>query len=168
MSAGLAASTVTPGSTAPVASRATPAIAPVLFVWAPAIVDTRQIAATSPTNLKVFIIIASTFPCRSHRIEFAMGWQKLTCQLSIVQKSCVIIRAAMRSPSRTLNRTAYEKIRAAIIHGRFDFGEPLSETELAKALGISKGPVRTALRELQVHGLVEIVPQSATYVFRAS
>ena len=83
------------------------------------------------------------------------------------------LRSALRllsrdSASGSLSRSAFETIRAAIVHGRFDFGEPLSETELAGALGISKGPVRTALRELQINGLVEIVPQSATYVFRAS
>lgn len=67
-----------------------------------------------------------------------------------------------------LNRTAYERIRAAIVYGRLDFGEPLSETELARALGVSKGPIRSALVELQVKGLVEIVPQSGTYVFSAT
>src|SRR5262245_29026345 len=68
----------------------------------------------------------------------------------------------------TLSEFAFERIRDAIVYGRFDFGEPLSETELARALGIGKGAVRTARRELQAKGLVEIVPQSATYVFRAS
>src|SRR5438874_2297289 len=67
-----------------------------------------------------------------------------------------------------LTRRAYEKIRAAIVFGRFDLGEPLSEMELGRALGISKGPVRAALGELQVKGLVEIVPQSGTYVFTAT
>src|SRR5579872_4237246 len=75
-----------------------------------------------------------------------------------------------RSPllPRSLTKVAYESIRDAVMYGRFDFGEPLSETELAHALGMSKGPVRTALKELQISGLVEIVPQSATYVFRAA
>jgi DNA-binding GntR family transcriptional regulator len=78
-----------------------------------------------------------------------------------------LVSQSSRLP-RNLTKVAYESIRDAIVYGRFDFGEPLSETELAHALGMSKGPVRTALRELQVSGLVEIVPQSATYVFRAT
>lgn len=77
-------------------------------------------------------------------------------------------RAEARATTARLNRTAYDRIRAAIVYGRFDFGEPLSETELARALGVSKGPVRSALVELQVKGLVEIVPQSGTYVFSAT
>ncbi len=64
-----------------------------------------------------------------------------------------------------LTRLAYARISSAIVDGRLDFGEPLSEIELAKALGMSKSPVRNAIKELEVRGLVEIVPQSGTYVF---
>lgn len=67
-----------------------------------------------------------------------------------------------------LARLAYSRISAAIVEGRLDFGEPLSEIELARALGMSKSPVRNAIKELQVRGLVEIVPQSGTYVFSPS
>jgi DNA-binding GntR family transcriptional regulator len=65
-----------------------------------------------------------------------------------------------------LTRRAVEQIRIAIVHGQFDFGEPLSENELARALGVSKAPIRAALNELRLKGLVEIVPQSGSYVFR--
>jgi DNA-binding GntR family transcriptional regulator len=64
-----------------------------------------------------------------------------------------------------LTRIAYEKIRAAIVYGPLDLGEPLSENALAKALGMSKAPVRAAMSELRLKGLVEVVPQSGTYVF---
>ena len=64
-----------------------------------------------------------------------------------------------------LAQTAYQRISSAIVDGRLDLGEPLSEVELARALGMSKSPVRNAIKELQVRGLVEIVPQSGTYVF---
>jgi len=64
-----------------------------------------------------------------------------------------------------LTRLAYEKIRAAIVYGPLDLGEPLSEIALAKALGMSKAPVRAAMSELRLKGLVEVVPQSGTYVF---
>jgi DNA-binding GntR family transcriptional regulator len=67
--------------------------------------------------------------------------------------------------NNNLARTAYNRISSAIVDGRLDLGEPLSEVELAKALGMSKSPVRNAIKELQVRGLVEIVPQSGTYVF---
>ena len=64
-----------------------------------------------------------------------------------------------------LTRVAYEKIRAAIVYGPLDLGEPLSENALAKALGMSKAPIRAAMSELRLKGLVEVVPQSGTYVF---
>jgi DNA-binding GntR family transcriptional regulator len=68
-------------------------------------------------------------------------------------------------PGANLTRIAYEKISSAIVFGRLDLGEPLSEADLSKALGMSKSPVRNAINELKVHGLVEIIPQSGTYVF---
>ena len=60
---------------------------------------------------------------------------------------------------------AYERIRDAIVSGALEFGEPLSEVQIAQALGMSKAPVRAAFIELRDKGLVTIVPQSGTYVF---
>jgi DNA-binding GntR family transcriptional regulator len=64
-----------------------------------------------------------------------------------------------------LTQLAYEKIRKAIVYGPLDLGEPLSENDLAKALRMSKAPIRGALTELRLKGLVKVVPQSGTYVF---
>src|SRR5277367_5296491 len=68
----------------------------------------------------------------------------------------------------SLTREAFERIREAIVSGALEFGEPLSETQIAKALGMSKAPVRAAFMELRDKGLVNIVPQSGTYVFSPS
>lgn len=65
----------------------------------------------------------------------------------------------------SLTREAFERIREAIVSGALEFGEPLSETQIAKALGMSKAPVRAAFMELRDKGLMTIVPQSGTYVF---
>ena len=65
----------------------------------------------------------------------------------------------------SLTREAFERIREAIVSGALEFGEPLSETQIAKALGMSKAPVRAAFMELRDKGMVNIVPQSGTYVF---
>lgn len=70
-----------------------------------------------------------------------------------------------RGRTGTLSKIAYDRISSAIVYGRLDFGEPLSEGELANALGMSKAPVRMAISELKMRGLVEIIPQSGTYVF---
>src|SRR5579864_5851270 len=76
-------------------------------------------------------------------------------------------RARVDSPLKvvpeSLARIAYERIRRAIVWGRLDLGEPLSEQELADALNMSKAPVRIALTELRVRGLVITVPRSGTY-----
>jgi DNA-binding GntR family transcriptional regulator len=65
----------------------------------------------------------------------------------------------------SLTQQAYERIRDAIVYGPLDLGEPLSEGALAKALGMSKAPIRAAMHELRVKGLVQVVPHSGTYVF---
>lgn len=73
--------------------------------------------------------------------------------------------SAAEDPVSNLTQIAYDKISSAIVYGRLDLGEPLSEAELAKALQVSKSPVRNAINELKARGLVEIIPQSGTYVF---
>ena len=67
--------------------------------------------------------------------------------------------------AQSLTQQACARIRDAIVYGPLDLGEPLSENALAKALGMSKAPVRAAMRELRLQGLVDIVPNSGTYVF---
>lgn len=51
------------------------------------------------------------------------------------------------------------------MYGRLDLGEPLSESDLAKALAVSKAPIRESLNELRLRGLIEVIPQSGSYVF---
>src|ERR1700678_2639396 len=68
-------------------------------------------------------------------------------------------------PNGNLTQTVYDKILKAIVHGRLDLGEPLSENDLAEALGVSKAPIRESLNELRIQGLVVVVPQSGSYVF---
>ncbi|MBJ3775600.1 GntR family transcriptional regulator [Acuticoccus mangrovi] len=46
------------------------------------------------------------------------------------------------------------RLREAIVSGRFAPGERLVETNLAQELGVSRGPVRDALRDLASEGLV--------------
>ena len=59
-----------------------------------------------------------------------------------------------------------QELRTAIMDGSFSLGEPLSEYILSDAFEVSRTPVRQALRQLQSEGLVEIVPQSGTYIFQ--
>ena len=75
---------------------------------------------------------------------------------------------ARRRPARSLTTQVTEVIRDAIIDGRFPLGEALSELKLAAAFKVSRTPVREALTALQSQGLIEIRPQSGSFVFMPS
>jgi DNA-binding GntR family transcriptional regulator len=64
-------------------------------------------------------------------------------------------------PTRLLSDIAYERLKDAIRHADMQPGEPLSETRLSTILGISRTPVREALRQLAQEGLVHIIPGRA-------
>lgn len=68
----------------------------------------------------------------------------------------------------SLTEIALQQIRTAIIEGTLPLGSAISEGQLAASLGISKTPVREALAQLRMEGLVTIVPQSGTFVFTLS
>ncbi len=59
-----------------------------------------------------------------------------------------------------------EAIRDAIIQGKFKSGEKIPEQDLADQLGVSRTPIREAIRILEQQGLLETRPQSGTYVAR--
>ncbi|WP_410597167.1 GntR family transcriptional regulator [Amycolatopsis sp. lyj-23] len=63
-----------------------------------------------------------------------------------------------------LRDEAYDRIRRAIVDGTLPPGAPLRDRELAEQLGLSKAPVREALRRLTDDGLVDQKPQSYTRV----
>ncbi len=54
---------------------------------------------------------------------------------------------------------AYDFIRKGILAGEFSPGHPLMTNELAKVIGVSRTPVRDALRQLEADGLVVIRPR---------
>ena len=59
-----------------------------------------------------------------------------------------------------------EILTQAILEGRFKGGDQLVETELQADFGISRSPLREALRELEKKGLVVVVPRKGSYVKR--
>ncbi|SOD95647.1 GntR family transcriptional regulator [Caenispirillum bisanense] len=69
-----------------------------------------------------------------------------------------------RSP--TLTQSVAERISAAILDGRFEPGERLVETKLSTMFGVSRAPVREALKILETSGLVRIVVGRGTFVVR--
>jgi DNA-binding GntR family transcriptional regulator len=61
-----------------------------------------------------------------------------------------------------------ERLREAIIRGDYAPGTALSEVTLADAFRTSRTPIREALKQLQVEGLVEIRPRVGTFVTEPS
>lgn len=57
-----------------------------------------------------------------------------------------------------------EQVRARIIDGSLAPGSGLSEVALAEDFGVSRTPVREALKQLQTEGLVDIRPRVGTFV----
>ncbi|MGI8329341.1 GntR family transcriptional regulator [Actinomadura scrupuli] len=60
--------------------------------------------------------------------------------------------------------TAYAVIRAGIVSGEFPRGDRLREAELAERVGVSRTPIREALRRLDAEGLVDFVPNRGARV----
>jgi DNA-binding GntR family transcriptional regulator len=66
--------------------------------------------------------------------------------------------------ARSAISKAYATIRADIISGRYAPGARLREEELADAVGVSRTPVREALRRLTAEGLASFVPNHGAFV----
>ena len=58
----------------------------------------------------------------------------------------------------------YEKIRDDILEGRYETGDFLVETKLAAELGVSRTPIREALKQLELEELVEAIPNRGVVV----
>ncbi|PZU83136.1 MAG: GntR family transcriptional regulator [Chelatococcus sp.] len=58
----------------------------------------------------------------------------------------------------------HERLRRAIVAGRFRNGERLNERQLAEMLGVSTTPVKDAIRMLESEGLVRTEPRRGVFV----
>lgn len=59
---------------------------------------------------------------------------------------------------------AYNRLKYQILHGVYFPGQKISEKIVSQDLGIGRTPVREAIIRLERYSLVEVVPQSGTYV----
>jgi DNA-binding GntR family transcriptional regulator len=66
--------------------------------------------------------------------------------------------------SYSLVELAFNRLSAEILSGRTDPGERLVEEQLTRQLGISRAPLREALRQLAEQGLVEHIPRRGVRV----
>ncbi|WP_158602017.1 GntR family transcriptional regulator [Pararobbsia silviterrae] len=65
----------------------------------------------------------------------------------------------------SLKDSVADTIRMSIVTGELALGQPLSERTLAERLNVSKTPVREALAQLRLEGLVHAYPQRGAFVF---
>lgn len=64
----------------------------------------------------------------------------------------------------SLRGRVFNRIREDILNGIYKQNEELREIAIADDLGVSRTPVREALRQLELEGLVNIVPNKGAYV----
>ena len=63
-----------------------------------------------------------------------------------------------------LRDVVFNTLRQAILTGELKPGERLMEIHLANKLGVSRTPIREAIRKLELEGLVNIIPNKGAYV----
>lgn len=68
----------------------------------------------------------------------------------------------------SLRNKVFKYIKAQIINGHYQPGESLVESKLADELGVSRTPIREAIRLLELEGLVETIPNKGAIVLGIS
>jgi DNA-binding GntR family transcriptional regulator len=68
------------------------------------------------------------------------------------------------SDQLSLQERTYQAVRGALLKGDYMPGDRIYEGAIAQALGVSRNPVREALRRLQQDGLLEVRPHYGVYV----
>ena len=64
----------------------------------------------------------------------------------------------------SLREKIFLKLRQDILDGKYKSGDSLVELKLAEELGVSRTPVREAIRQLELEGLVSCIPNKGVFV----
>jgi len=70
----------------------------------------------------------------------------------------------IQNNNQSLRESVFETLRNAIVDGRLAPGERLTEIQLAEELGVSRTPVREAIRKLELEGLAGMLPRRGAFV----
>ena len=68
------------------------------------------------------------------------------------------------SDKYSLRGRVFNKLREDILAGKYQENEELREVVIGEELGVSRTPVREAFRQLELEGLIRIVPNKGAYV----
>ena len=64
----------------------------------------------------------------------------------------------------SLRGRVFNRIREDILNGKYKDKEELKEVAIGEELGVSRTPVREAFRQLELEGLIQIIPNKGAYV----
>ena len=64
----------------------------------------------------------------------------------------------------SLRGRVFHRLRDDILSGRYDEYEELKEMVIGEEMGVSRTPVREAFRQLELEGLIQIIPNKGAYV----
>lgn len=64
----------------------------------------------------------------------------------------------------SLSAKVFHKIREDILDGKYHADEELKEKNIGEEMGVSRTPVREALRQLELEGLVYMIPNKGAFV----
>ncbi|MBF7053310.1 GntR family transcriptional regulator [Halomonas sp. KAO] len=79
------------------------------------------------------------------------------------------VEAESSSPEvRTLAERVFQQLQDAIVRGELVPGSKITEPGLSRTYGISRGPLREAMRRLEAHRLIERVPHVGARVVKLS
>jgi len=84
-------------------------------------------------------------------------------QTSFMRRRNVLFESEVGDKS-SLRERVFKSIREAILKGEYKAGDVLRETIIAKELNVSRTPVREAIRQLELEGLVYSIPNKETVV----
>lgn len=66
--------------------------------------------------------------------------------------------------SSSLRGKVFIQLENAILNGKYKSGDSLIETKLSEELGVSRTPIREAIRQLELEGLVQTIPNKGAIV----
>lgn len=64
----------------------------------------------------------------------------------------------------SLRGRVFNRLREDILSGKYEENEELREVAIGEELGVSRTPVREAFRQLELEGLIRIIPNKGAYV----
>lgn len=74
----------------------------------------------------------------------------------------------LENDKSSLRSKVFKRLEEDILDGKYNPGDSLIETKLSEELGVSRTPIREAIRQLELEGLVKIVPNKGAVVLGIS